>query len=884
MTYSKDFLIKLSTQQHQTKYARITALDINDKPAEAIEGAITGGGPISIDGTSAVRRTCNISIAAARNANVTNVYWALTNKFKVEIGLANNIDSSYPDIIWLNQGVYAITSFSTSESATHLNVSISGRDKMVKLNGEMGGAFQVSTKLDTLETVNKDGSVTYQKIPIYYIIRNMVHELGNEPWENIIINDLDTYGYELWDYRGVDNNVEVDSEGNTKQVDMPMYYFRDTGDTKKVRNMTIDGDKKIFISGSDRTVSSLSDDELYIDADIADSTPTSFKLSNNEKTYYAQKIQYGEVAGYHQTDLIYPGDLIMNPGESVTSALDKIKSLLGEFEYFYDVNGKFIFQKKKTYVNNLFSPISGDRIEPFVEVSQYTYDFDNKDELVISISNSYSINEVKNDFTIWGSKRSLVGGDKLPVHARYAIDKRPTYYKTFPWYKKPLNLTYLKITEMYQLELDNGYVLYYTPGSEDKYEYESYLKSQITYDAEGKVTSGGLPNEGKETGDTIGIVMLVEPDKDDIVVNNAPAGALTNIYVKSLKEAENIEYYRAATREEINDYSIMKYYLEMKSMTGNEVTDQLYKFTSLQDEFVPAEHPHPEDGKWYRKEDGLFIEWTNFNLDEAYYLKEGIKLYASDEYIGEKSPDKIVDWRELIYLMARDYYQNNQDPNYIINLINKNPQFAAARRTGYEQYYADMQGFWRDLYNPWYEDLEEDKQDQFFHNGDNQYWNRNILHAPQQLDFWFDFLDTGGEIDNYGVQKIGHRPKVEQAQASGVTAISYKQRPDVQFIVMPIENPEIDSSKSILYIQDSMRNLFTISSEGKDAFTRIDELIWKHACGAEGKNITCIPLYFLEPNTRIKIGEEDFIITKISLPLTYNSTMQLTTTKIIKPI
>jgi hypothetical protein len=51
----------------------------------------------------------------------------------------------------------------------------------------------------------------------------------------------------------------------------------------------------------------------------------------------------GNAVGYRVTDLTYAGDLISSIGESLTSILDKIKNMLGSFEYFYDVNGKFVF-------------------------------------------------------------------------------------------------------------------------------------------------------------------------------------------------------------------------------------------------------------------------------------------------------------------------------------------------------------------------------------------------------------------------------------------------------------------------------------------------------------------------------------------------------------
>jgi len=42
--------------------------------------------------------------------------------------------------------------------------------------------------------------------------------------------------------------------------------------------------------------------------------------------------------GYIYTDFTYPGkELVCNAGDSVTSVLDKIISVMGNYEYFYDV-------------------------------------------------------------------------------------------------------------------------------------------------------------------------------------------------------------------------------------------------------------------------------------------------------------------------------------------------------------------------------------------------------------------------------------------------------------------------------------------------------------------------------------------------------------------
>jgi len=43
------------------------------------------------------------------------------------------------------------------------------------------------------------------------------------------------------------------------------------------------------------------------------------------------------------TDFTYPGELILNAGETVVSLLDKVVKVLGNYEYYYDINGNFIF-------------------------------------------------------------------------------------------------------------------------------------------------------------------------------------------------------------------------------------------------------------------------------------------------------------------------------------------------------------------------------------------------------------------------------------------------------------------------------------------------------------------------------------------------------------
>lgn len=93
-----DFLRRLDLTKDKATYAKIILLTWNEEPVEEIQGKITAGS-INIDGASAVRRTCSLTMVSNK-VDINNTYWALKNKFKLEVGVENTIDSRYPDIIW----------------------------------------------------------------------------------------------------------------------------------------------------------------------------------------------------------------------------------------------------------------------------------------------------------------------------------------------------------------------------------------------------------------------------------------------------------------------------------------------------------------------------------------------------------------------------------------------------------------------------------------------------------------------------------------------------------------------------------------------------------------------------------------------------------------
>ena len=81
----KEFIKKLDIHHQRELYAKIISLTMDELPVEEISGQVSQG-TISIDGTSAVRRTCSLTMVADR-VNINEYYWSFTTKFKLFIGL-----------------------------------------------------------------------------------------------------------------------------------------------------------------------------------------------------------------------------------------------------------------------------------------------------------------------------------------------------------------------------------------------------------------------------------------------------------------------------------------------------------------------------------------------------------------------------------------------------------------------------------------------------------------------------------------------------------------------------------------------------------------------------------------------------------------------------
>lgn len=787
MLYPKEFLNLLDKQRNKITYARIIALTFDERPLETIEGRVTSGS-IIVDGASAIRRTCQVNLVTPE-VNISNYLWGLNTKIKLAVGVENHVDKNYPDIIWFEQGVFIITSFNASYNTSSYTINLTGKDKMCLLNGEISGSLGSSVDFGTIEQEVSEGVWKKVKLPVKNIIREMVHAYAGEPFHNIIINDLDTVGLTLQEYK----------------FSSPMFLLREKNSNVYFQGF-INQDQIVQYQTDENTLKDKTLKELLemnfkfesLMDDLVDTDQSTFDVVSwgGKTNCVIAKIDYGETAGYTESALVYPSDLIASAGESITSVLDKIKNFLGEFEYFYNLQGQFVFQKKKIYVQNTWNPVQENDGEVYVEdlnnENGLAYIFGGS-ELITTFNNTPNLANLKNDFSVWGTR------NELPIHMRYALDKKPSQYTT-------------------------------------------------------------------------------------IAVSDAELEAYNQKHGLNVKGQESKTY----------------------------IADKIFS-------------------------------------------------------VDNDSSNVFCDWREIIYRMALDYNKYNHLDDFETRIIRANSDLYPSGRTGYEQYYIDMQGFWRLLYNP-FEDLGQMQQDisdinyalielensiiwqiegidekkieieeaitgtgdnqtsldalqaelatleeelanmekekvtkenelkkieatkneyYYFDSNDNIItdnlfgWARAIYEAPENLLFWIDFMDTQGELEQFSVPALGVRAKVENDNE--VKAIYYRDTPNIIFQT-DIEGAGNNTGYKYFNVPSAF-DMFSKSAQGKSAKEAIDSLLYNYSYCIESISITSIPIYYLDANTRIYISDVDagiegeYIISKISMPLSYNGTMNITATK-----
>ena len=387
----KEFLKEFDLLPLKTQFVKLTVLDWKERPIRELQGRVTNGS-VSLNGDSSIRRTCNLSLVADETENdFTNINSLISigKKINVEIGFLNTMNK-YKDFkkIWFPMGLFIVAGLSLQHNTTSFSMSLTLKDKMCLLNGEFGGVIPASARFDAVDEIDAAGKITTKKLHLIEIIQYALTEFGGEQLDNIIINDLEPY-------------------------------------VKTIKKWV--GDTDLYIQKDGESITLTTQD------------PTAQDEGNSTNIDQIESYTYGQDIGYMYDIFYYSNELTFDAGTFVTSVLDKIKSYLGNFEYYYDVYGRFIFQeiknyKNKTYVTELLNRLNNDAYFADFGHAQSVYTFDNK------IANSFSANPqysmIKNDYIVWGQKESIATGNKLPIRYHLAIDKKPVNTNNISFYCK----------------------------------------------------------------------------------------------------------------------------------------------------------------------------------------------------------------------------------------------------------------------------------------------------------------------------------------------------------------------------------------------------------------------------------------------------------------
>lgn len=171
----------------------------------------------------------------------------------------------------------------------------------------------------------------------------------------------------------------------------------------------------------------------------------------------------------------------------------------------------------------------------------------------------------------------------------------------------------------------------------------------------------------------------------------------------------------------------------------------------------------------------------------------------------------------------------------------------------------------------------------------DQGWNKQVEESPESLIFWFDFMNTDGEMGKYSAAAIGHRPKA--VKDDKIKAIYFQSVPNVLFVEEGTELSDKDyfnsSGYTFIYIPKFLENYFTISAQGQSANDKLYSLLNQHINMSESVTLTSVPIYHLQPNNRIMVKDDntktngEYIVNKVTIPLTYNGTSSISTVKVV---
>lgn len=682
---------------------------------------------------------------------------------------------------------------------------------------------------------------------------------------------------------------------------------------------------------------------LLIDTNLNTAISGSYKCLQGD--YGHRMFSYGDDIGFIYTDFTFPTELIGNAGDSVTTILDKIKSTLGNnYEYFYDVPGNFRFQEIKNYLNTKQATTEIKKLsnsDYLVDMAKGKRAYNLDSTLGTSYSNNPQYMNIKNDYVVWGARKT---GDGISVPIRYhlAIDKKPkigNIYNCFFYldpddglekatipieYQTKNNFPKVGVNKTYYLDKSTN-VIYMWDGKTESYLTISGLETT------GYPTINDFPSQGdskkvyvdqstlnryswainqqsdhyldiqtQKKSSYINYINTIAPMEDKISQNEEDIKK-DNL---ALEEMGTIEQINAAITDVNTDITMQQATVNMIKQEIKTLEEEKEKATSEEEkQMIQTEIDN------YTME----LELEQMALENLQNQLAVLQNYLTQRPILEQEIlDKQNENKNLKDKIQAELEKYNNKVEELSNkeyeyVLTESKELTKIKTTDWRTelylqgvmaeplgvnsnyYYPELAAEWPKIYNL--------KAESYTENGETIYtgdFYQEVKDHPEELTYFLDFIDSNAEISKFSVSNIGRRSLVESSDSFNCVF-----EPDVPDFVL-IESGQTDTAKKrqecedkgqpYIQVSSNIYNMLALGGSSNSCFVEIKNLLYNHTKYNESIQVQCLPIYQIEPNIRIGVQDAqsnifgDYMINTISLPLAPNGIMSISAMRALEKL
>lgn len=269
-----------------------------------------------------------------------------------------------------------------------------------------------------------------------------------------------------------------------------------------------------------------------------------------------------------------------------------------------------------------------------------------------------------------------------------------------------------------------------------------------------------------------------------------------------------------------------------------------------------------------------FFYWAG----DVYKTIEPIRYYPSE---NEGEGYAVKDWRTELYLqgmlnknigtdagmmynnLKHDYSASINDDSWVGRLYRK----TNVQRIDTDYYFEELDAFWPQVY-----DLENQR---FIGEEKDKSLSTSALCDGI---YYLDFIDSqSSNLGEYSISNIGRRTDV--VQDDNINCLFEPEIPDIVFLNKDMDDKDklaelrgecTTKGQPYTQVSEDIYNSFRLGGYKNSAFVQLQYELYLHTNYQKTVSISAIPIWYLEPNTRISINDKstntygDYMMNSIS--------------------